>query len=757
MLPGVSTTLKGHSDRVNVVRFLQPTNSNGAVLILSGSVDKTVRVWRQSAQGFALAATVEGVHSSSVNAIATCPQHPAVFASASADGTVAILELALSAAGGGLAVKHLQSLSTKPRFYPLSLALCGLPASDDAVVLAVAGSTTTISIYVCPSRGADFVFRASLSGHEDWVRSLAFAHEDPHRPRDSDLLLASSSQDRYIRLWRVHAGEALPPAAAATGESKTYGFGLRLSNKAHMLRLPESSRVWSLTFEALLMGHEDWVYTAAWNPGAQSSAHLQLLSCSADNSVSVWAPEESSGIWVPLHRFGEISDLKGASTATGSAGGLWNCLWSPDGSAVAALTKSGSWRIWRHDTAQDRWRPVVGVSGHTKDATGISWAPDGSYLLSTSLDQTTRLFARWTAGGAGSWHEFSRPQIHGYDINCIDSVGPNRFVSGAEEKLLRVFDEPKAIAAMLESLCGAAPAADTAALPNAANLPVLGLSNKPIDEAAPAPMDDGHIPGDDGDDDAADADAGTATDKKMGADHALPADGPPLENHLSRHTLWPEADKLYGHGYEISALAASPTSQLIATACKASTVEHAVIRLYDGSNGGWREIKPPLQSHSLTVTSLAFSPCGQHLLSVGRDRAWTVSSHENGKWTLTQRKDKAHTRIIYDCAWLSGGAAFVTVSRDRSAKIWARASGSGGEEAKAMMKLPQPVTAVDALVGDDAGGVGHCWVLLGMEDGGLQLVKVDAENGRFGEVTIFDDRCVFHCSCYSEIGGVMGC
>ena len=741
LLPGVSTTLKGHTDKVNVVRFLPPTKSiGGCLVILSGSVDRTVRIWQQSAQGFALAATVEGVHAGSVNAIATCPQHPAVFASASADGTVAILELALSAGGGGLVAKHLQSLSTKPRFYPLSLALCRLPASDGAVVLAVAGSTTTISIYISPSRGADFVFQASLSGHEDWVRSLAFALEDPHRSGDSDLLLASASQDRYIRLWRVHAGEALPPAAA--GGNKAYGLGPRLSNKAHMLRLPESSHVWSLTFEALLMGHDDWVYTAAWNPGARSSAHLQLLSCSADNSISVWAPEESSGIWVPLHRFGEASDLKGASTATGSAGGLWNCLWSPDGSAVAALTKSGSWRIWRHDPAQRRWRPAVGLSGHTKDATCISWAPDGSYLLSTSLDQTTRLFAPWTAGGGGgSWHEFSRPQIHGYDINCVASVGPNGFVSGAEEKLLRVFDEPKTVAAILASLCGVAPAIDTAALPNTANLPVLGLSNKPIDEAVPAPMGDGHIPDDDDDDD--DDDAGFGTGKETAVDCALPADSPPLENHLSRHTLWPEADKLYGHGYEISALAASPTSQLIATACKASTVEHAVIRLYDGSSGGgaWREIKPPLQSHSLTVTNLAFSPCGQFLLSVGRDRAWTVFSHENGKWALTQRKDKAHARIVYGCAWLSGGAAFVTVSRDRSVKIWARGS---GEEAKAAMKLPQPVTAVDALVG---GGVGHCWVLLGMEDGGLQLVAVDAEKGEFvGEATVFDHRCVPHFS-----------
>lgn len=541
---------------------------------------------------------------------------------------------------------------------------------------------------------------------------MSFTHEDPSN-LDSDLILASSSQDRYIRLWRLHPGEELPPAVL-NSESKTYGLSTRLSNKAHMLRVPESSQVWSLTFEALLMGHEDWVYTASWNPSARKSSALQLLSCSADNSISVWAPEEESGIWVPVHRFGEISDLKGASTATGSAGGMWNCLWSPDGTAVAALTKNGSWRIWRYDAKEDRWNPAVGVSGHTKDATSIAWAPDGSYLLSTSLDQTTRLFSQWTVGGNNSWHEFSRPQIHGYDINTIASVGSNRFVSGAEEKLLRVFDEPKAIANILETHCGIHSEHNKDTLPNAANLPVLGLSNKPIDESAVDPMYDGHIP------DEEDI-AGAETSKP---ESMLPEDTPPFENHLSRHTLWPEVEKLYGHGYEISALASTPKSMLIATACKASTLEHAVIRLYDGSNN-WREVKPPLQSHALTVTSIAFSPSAEQILSVGRDRAWSVFEKDaaSGKWSLKERKDKAHTRIIYDCAWLPGSdKAFVTVSRDKSIKIWGQ-SGDSSWASKNTVKFAVPITAVD-IMGEITGG--RCWIMIGLEDGGLELYAAEA-------------------------------
>ncbi|KAI5803144.1 WD40-repeat-containing domain protein [Geopyxis carbonaria] len=680
-LRGITATLKGHTEKVNAVRFLP----DGETLI-SGSVDTTLRIWR----GGALIATVEGAHTASINTIATCPQHPRLFASGAADGKVCVFSLSATNE-----VTTLHTIATKPKFYPLALALHGLPGSSEGVVLVVGGSTSGVVVYTAEAPAKEFKQQAVLQGHENWIRSLAF------RTEGEDLLLASASQDRYVRLWRVHAGETLP-AAVAKSESKAIAMATVLSNKAHMLR-HEDGGVWSVTFEALLMGHEDWIYTAAW-------AGSRLLTCSADNSIIVWNQDEAGGAWDPQSRFGELSALKGGSMATGSAGGIWNTLWSPDGTAVAALTKSGSWRIWRYDAAADRWNPAPGISGHTKDVTGISWAPDGGYLLTTSLDQTTRLYAQWLGDGYSSWHEFSRPQIHGYDMNVLASVGANRFVSGADEKLLRVFDEPKAVAQALGRLCGLQKNLDSDTLLDTASLPVLGLSNKPLE---PAP----------------DADASEEADPDAPAPEQLPADMPPLENQLARLTLWPETEKLYGHGYEISALAASPTSALIATACKASTSEHAVIRLFDGDNA-WHEVKPALEAHALTVTKLRFSGDGARLLSVGRDRAWCIlaqSEGETGTWALVEKKDKAHTRIIYDCAWLPAADAvpvFATVSRDKSVKIWApAAAGAAGWETAGTAKFAQPVTAVD-VVPELVDG--RCWMMLGFEDGALELWSVRA-------------------------------
>jgi elongator complex protein 2 len=52
---------------------------------------------------------------------------------------------------------------------------------------------------------------------------------------------------------------------------------------------------------------------------------------------------------------------------------------------------------------------------------------------------------------------------------------------------------------------------------------------------------------------------------------------PPPEESLFQNTLWPELQKLYGHGYEIFCLASDKKGKVIASACKAAKTEHAQV------------------------------------------------------------------------------------------------------------------------------------------------------------------------------------
>ncbi|KAL3425670.1 Elongator complex protein 2 [Phlyctema vagabunda] len=653
---GVFDLLGGHTDTVNAVEFVPGPEG----ILITGSVDKTVKIWKKDtiSTSYQCIQTMKD-HESSVNCVATTTESD-IFATGSADSTVKLWSF-----GKDNVASLLQSISIKPRFFPLALALSPLAGAPGSYVLAVAGTKDIIQLYVMDAaKENEFKLQATLAGHEGWIRSLSFTQES--ESADSDILLSSASQDKYIRLWRIHQGKELPAAAASADPSLgAYMPGKSLSNKAH--RFAANALDFSATFEALLLGHEDWIYSAKWRKGGTK---LQLLSASADNSLAIWEQDPTSSVWVTISRLGEISAEKGSTTATGSTGGFWTGLWSPSGETVVCLGRTGGWRQWNYNADQERWIKGVGISGHTQSITGIAWSKEGDYILSTSSDQTTRLHAKWKRSGQETWHEMARPQIHGYDLNCIDTLGESQFVSGADEKLLRVFNEPKAVANLLNKLCGIG-GFHIQDMPDAANMPLLGLSNKAIE----AVDDDQEIPaGNHNDREAADP-ASIAHKSTLDLDH------PPLEDHLSRHTLWPEIEKLYGHGYEISALAASHDGSVVATACKASSLDHAVIRLFETKT--WHELKPPLTAHSLTVTSLKFSPDDTYLLSVGRDRKWTVFRRDETKkalYVLQQADPKGHSRMILDAAWAPfTRPVFATAGRDKSVKIWTKENEEGAE------------------------------------------------------------------------------
>lgn len=148
--------------------------------------------------------------------------------------------------------------------------------------------------------------------------------------------------------------------------------------------------------------------------------------------------------------------------------------------------------------------------------------------------------------------------------------------------------------------------------------------------------------------------------------------------------------KLYGHGYEIFSLAASPDGELLASACKATNVEHAAILLwyytttsktlltiikhYFRETENWKQIQK-LPSHSLTVAQMTFSPNSQFLLSVSRDRRWSLfarkeNTNQFALFATVDKKTSIHARIIWCCAWTHDSRHFVTGSRDGKVVVW---------------------------------------------------------------------------------------
>jgi elongator complex protein 2 len=100
------------------------------------------------------------------------------------------------------------------------------------------------------------------------------------------------------------------------------------------------------------------------------------------------------------------------------------------------------------------------------------------------------------------------------------------------------------------------------------------------------------------------------------------AAGPPLEERLMQDTLWAERARLYGHGYELSAVACSPDGRTLASASHSTSLAHAAVRLWDPATLQETAVCAP--AHKLSVTQMAFSHDSQRLLAVSRDRAWSL-------------------------------------------------------------------------------------------------------------------------------------
>jgi elongator complex protein 2 len=225
---------------------------------------------------------------------------------------------------------------------------------------------------------------------------------------------------------------------------------------------------------------------------------------------------------------------------------------------------------------------------------------------------------------------------------CLAMLTPYMYASGAEEKIVRIFESTSAFRNRLKLLADVEDFEIRMA--HSATVSSLGLMNK-------ATFDE-------------------EINQCESEENSTNIYEPPTEEELTQNTLWPEIQKLYGHGYEIFCMAAKHDGQLLATACRSSNQQHSGILLWDTNT--W-SIVQNLVFHKLTVTQIAFSPNDKYLLSVSRDRRWSLFKEENDAYVLitaNSKIDNPHLRIIWCCSWSQDSNYFATGSRDGKVGIW---------------------------------------------------------------------------------------
>ncbi|NXG38035.1 ELP2 protein, partial [Dromaius novaehollandiae] len=703
----VVATFRGHTDRVNCVRWVRQRDGATETELISGGSDKQLILWAWNGMGTWSNQLVKSIplkgHTEAVCSVDAVYQSDEsdlslLVASAASDSTVRIWSRQ------GSEVKCIQILQFGNGFI-MDVCLSFLPGSS-VPILACGGDDCKINLFI--QQDGQFQRTLILPGHEDWIRSIEWA------VCGEDLFLASCAQDCLIRIWKVCTKLKQFP--------ETEDDSIKL--KETIFTVKGTVTTYAITLESVLAGHENWVYAVHWQPSFFKDGSMQqpmrILSASMDKTVILWAPDEESGVW-----------LEQASVRVGEVGGntlgFFDCQFSPDGSMIVAHAFHGALHLWKQAAVNKKeWVPEVVISGHFNSVEDVKWDPEGEFIISVGSDQTTRLFAPWKRKHETevTWHEIARPQVHGYDMRCLAMIGRFQFVSGADEKVLRVFCAPKNFVENFSNISGIPMGKlcyhQSSDLPEGATVPALGLSNKAVFEGDMAVQP------------AEDEETFNTISNQHPEIHFQPLilTEPPPEDHLLQNTLWPEIQKLYGHGYEIFCVACNNSNTVIASACKASRKEHAAIILW--STASWKKLQS-LSFHNLTVTQLAFSPNDKFLLAVSRDRNWSLwkkqDSSESGPvfccCAYTDKNTAVHNRIIWSCDWTPDSKYFITGSRDKKVIIWGQCDLSETTEWNMLDSIKPCSTVLDA--GDSVTAVSISHVLT---PDGRYIVAVGLECGK---------------------------
>ena len=206
----------------------------------------------------------------------------------------------------------------------------------------------------------DFPY-TSLDGHTSRVTKIVFSPDGA--------MLASTSEDRTIRLWDIATGTHRHTLTGHNSRIYSVAFspdGLTLASGSENGRI----RFWNVTtgqYRVTLEGHSRSVGSVAFSPDGQT-----LASGSSDRTIRLW--NATTGQY--------------RVTLEGHSESINSVAFSPDGQTLASGSSDRTIRLWNATTGFHKQT----LTGHTSSIYDISFIEGGKTLASKSNDGTIRLW-----------------------------------------------------------------------------------------------------------------------------------------------------------------------------------------------------------------------------------------------------------------------------------------------------------------------------------------------------------------------------
>ena len=325
--------LQGHTAGVLSVAF-SPDGRH----IVSGSSDKTIRVWN-----------VQTVVRQVGNSLQGYTSQPSVPVSLPLDK--------------GHIVNSLQGNPGQ---------VMSVAFSPDGMCI-VSGSSDLKTIQVWNAQTGAQVGNP-LHGHTDQVSSVAFSPDGRH--------IVSGSFDKTIRIWDAQTGGQMGnPLQGHTSQVMSVAFspnGRQIVSGSS----DNTIRVWDPQTGSQMgnsiQGHRDRVLSVAFSPNGR-----YIVSGSKDRTIRVW----------DTNTRGQVCYCSKHSDWVRSV------AFSPNGRYIVSGSCDKTIRIW---DAQTGHQVGNSLQGHTDWVRSIAFSPDGRYIVSGSSDLTIRVWDTQTGSQVGN-------------------------------------------------------------------------------------------------------------------------------------------------------------------------------------------------------------------------------------------------------------------------------------------------------------------------------------------------------------------
>lgn len=242
-----------------------------------------------------------------------------------------------------------------------------------------------------------------LSGHDDGVNCVAF-NADGTR-------VVSGSVDHTVRVWSVSDGQQLCSLSGHKLAVRCVSFS---ANGSHVVSAGKdlTVRVWSVSDgEQLcsLSGHHHRVNCVGF-----SADGTRVVSGSRDETVRVWS----------------ISDGEMLVSLTEHVGWVTSVAFSADGMQVVSGSNDKTVRVWSVSDGEQ----LYSLCGHEEPVNCVAFSADGIHVVSGSDDGTVRV---WSVSGGEQLYSLGG---HEFPVFCVAfSADGRRVVSGSLDRTVRVW------------------------------------------------------------------------------------------------------------------------------------------------------------------------------------------------------------------------------------------------------------------------------------------------------------------------------